>query len=468
MFQLWRLKLREANDAFRGGRLDEAGRLLCESGLRDFRPAKQLLAKVVERRVKEAERCLAAGEPAAALARLDDLDRRRAENGKVRFVREAALRVAAGQRFARRGEFARANEEWGRAATLLPHLAALEAAAQRCKLKGAEAGKLASELHAAVSAEQWPEALRHAEALLEICPDHEAARETRRRAWLAVGIQLRRVSVSLVPSYDAGKPPAPAGEKEAKGLRHKKAQAGRLRYELEQAGRLRYEWFHPLAPKASAMDESTHSFSKPRPTQQPPSDWRLIDRFVIWVDGVGGYLVCTRDEVVIGQPVAGAQVDVPILGDLSSNHAKIRRDGEAYLIEPRRPVRLDGRSIDRCSSLAHGTLIELGNVRLRFWQPHPLSATARLEFVSSHRTQPSADGLLLMAESCVLGPNAQSHVVCGDWSRELILYRQRDELHCRRSGRFQVDGQPAAESGKLTLKSHLSGEDFSLSIERLV
>jgi hypothetical protein len=106
-------------------------------------------------------------------------------------------------------------------------------------------------------------------------------------------------------------------------------------------------------------------------------------------------------------------------------------------------------------------------VRIAFRRPHPLSSTSRLEFLSPHRTQPSADAVLLMAESCVLGANAQSHVVCGDWSRELILYRQGEELCCRRSGRFQVDGQSAQDSAKLTLKSQVSGEDFSLSIERL-
>ncbi|MGH7139468.1 MAG: hypothetical protein ACREHD_27295, partial [Pirellulales bacterium] len=104
------MKLREASDAFQGGRLDEAGRLLCESGLREFRPAKELLGKVIERCVREAEQCLAAGEPAAALAGLDELDRRHAETRAARAAREAAGRVDAAQRLARRGEFARAEQ----------------------------------------------------------------------------------------------------------------------------------------------------------------------------------------------------------------------------------------------------------------------------------------------------------------------------------------------------------------------
>lgn len=463
----WRVKLCEANDAFRGGRLDEAGRLLCESGLRDFRPAKQLLAQVIECRVSEAEESLAAGEPGIALARLDELDRRHTETSRVRVVREAAMHVAAAQRFARRGDFARADDEWGRAAALLPHVKALEDAGRACKVKAAASRELIVRLHEAADGRRWKEALRHAEQLLEICPEHEAAREVRRQAWLAAGIELR-TSISRDSDCGGGvSPPRESAERRRNGrqagrLHHKDAQAGRLHHKNAQARRLRYE--------ASAMDDSTNAFlgSTEKPRQDAPGNARPSDRFLLWVDGVGGYLACTRDEVVIGQPVLETEVDVPILGDLSRRHAKIRRDGEAYLIEPRRPVQLDGRTIDRRSGLADGMLIEMGNVRLRFRRPHPLSATARLDFISRHRTQPSADGVLLMAESCVLGPNAQSHVVCGDWSRELILYRQGDELYCRRGGQFQIDGQPVAENGSLTLKSHVSGEDFSFSIESLV
>ena len=122
-------------------------------------------------------------------------------------------------------------------------------------------------------------------------------------------------------------------------------------------------------------------------------------RFVLWIDGVGGYLVCEGQQVVLGQPVPGSPADVPILGDVSRNHATIRRSGEGYLIDPRRSVRIDGKSIASVASLSDGNLIELGSggVKLRFRRPHPLSGTARLEFASRHRTQPAVDAVLLMA-----------------------------------------------------------------------
>ena len=55
---------------------------------------------------------------------------------------------------------------------------------------------------------------------------------------------------------------------------------------------------------------------------------RPTDKFMLWVDAVGGFLVCGADQVRIGQPVHCSSVDIPILGDISSRHASIRRDGE--------------------------------------------------------------------------------------------------------------------------------------------
>jgi hypothetical protein len=191
-------------------------------------------------------------------------------------------------------------------------------------------------------------------------------------------------------------------------------------------------------------------------------------RFILWIDGVGGYLVCEGDEVLLGQGVPGGRVDVPILGDLSRDHAVIRRSGEGYLLVPRRATRLNGREIGEPTPLADGAIFELGQgVRLRFRQPHPLSRTARLEFVSRNRTQPPTDGIILLAESCMLGPGTRCHVVCDDWSREVMLCRTGEELSCRVDGTIEIDGQTCAGGGPIGRGSKLLGEEFSITMEAL-
>jgi hypothetical protein len=188
--------------------------------------------------------------------------------------------------------------------------------------------------------------------------------------------------------------------------------------------------------------------------------------FWLWIDRVGGFRVCVKDEITIGQPASDNRVDVPILGDLSRRHATIRRDAESYLLLPSRPVKVAGKMFESPCSLADGNMLELGEgVRLVFRRPHPYSSTARLDLVSRHRFQPAADGVVLLAESCVLGPGSNSHIVCRNMKTDVVLFRQGAELYCRTAGKLQIDGREVGARGCLASGSRVVGEGFSLSLE---
>jgi hypothetical protein len=195
---------------------------------------------------------------------------------------------------------------------------------------------------------------------------------------------------------------------------------------------------------------------------------RQADTLMLWVDSVGGYWVCLADVVTLGQPGPGPAVDVPILADISARHAKIRRDGEGYLLESLRNSQVDGRPVPQVAWLQHGSRIELGNsVRLTFRRPHALSGTARLDYLSSHRTLPTSDAVLLMADSLVLGPKPHSHVVCRNWTSEVILYRHDDALFCRSAGGLSIDGVAYKDRGPLERHSRVEGDGFSFSLESI-
>lgn len=192
------------------------------------------------------------------------------------------------------------------------------------------------------------------------------------------------------------------------------------------------------------------------------------NRLLLWVDAVGGFFVCQRPEIRLGQAVPDSEVDLPLLADLSRHHATIRRDEEGYTIEPVRDVKLNRQKIETVSWLNDGTLVELGPaLQMRFRRPHPLSATARLDFVSNHRTQPSSAAVLLMADTCVLGPGAGSHVVCRNWPHDVVLYRQQGALFCRSNTPYEVDGQRHSQQQPLTPQARVSGEGFSFSLEEI-
>jgi hypothetical protein len=174
------------------------------------------------------------------------------------------------------------------------------------------------------------------------------------------------------------------------------------------------------------------------------------------------------DVVVLGQPSPGNSIALPILADLSRRHAVIRRDAGAYILEPLQHTCVDGREIAGAHVLSDNQLIQLGdNVRLRFTRPHALSATARLVLESHHKTQPSVDGLLLMAESCVLGPNRHCHVRCRDWQRDIVVYRQNDRVFCRADEPLTIDGAPANGENEIQSGVRVEGEEFSFTWEVL-
>ncbi|HOM15895.1 MAG TPA: FHA domain-containing protein [Thermoguttaceae bacterium] len=197
-----------------------------------------------------------------------------------------------------------------------------------------------------------------------------------------------------------------------------------------------------------------------------PSCWQP-ERFLLWIDAVGGYLICLKDTVVLGHASGGAEVDVPILAAISHVHARLRRDQEGYLLEPIQEVWVDGRQVDKAAWLRDGSRIQLGtSLRLRFRLPHPLSATARLEFLSPHRTEPRTDAVLLMAETCLLGRPSNCHIVCPQREKPVVLFRRQGGIYCRTEGWLELDGVTYQDhAGPFRATSRLRAEHLSLGVE---
>ncbi len=460
MFQPWRFKLKEAEVALEQGRLEDAARLLREGDLQTYLPAQQLLAQVAGKTADRGTRQARGGDMEAAwrdldaakalsgettewlaaqrgviesalqhvvsllrgndhdgaLAALEKLDKRKLAGVPLQVFREVIRRLDSAKKLSRLGKFADAQAQLVAAAALQPSLAFIADQIQLCRERADRARLLQEQLHRAITASDWSQALSLADQILEIAPECRVARDARKRAWGEVGAKVGD-SQSLDKTHHwSGS--QPSGSVSASG----------------------------------ETDES------PRAT-----------RFLLWIDAVGGYLVCLGEEVILGQAFPGSRADVAIQADISRQHAKIRREGEGYILDPlHEKVRLDGRPVTSPALLSDGDLIELGDgVQLRFRKPHVLSATARLEFVSRHRTQPHVDGILLMAESCVLGPKWQNHVVCREWKGDLVLFRQEDKVFCRAMESVEIDGKLHDGRGRLSPNSHVVGSDFSLTLEPL-
>jgi hypothetical protein len=186
----------------------------------------------------------------------------------------------------------------------------------------------------------------------------------------------------------------------------------------------------------------------------------------LWIDGVGGYLLSLSHRVTLGQALVETPVDIALIADVSRHHATIQRDPEGYFLEALRKVQINGNATDK-ALLRNADRITLGNsCQLQFWQPVPVSTSARLDMVSGHRFAEPVQAVLLMAETLVIGPQAQSHVQVSDMTQPLILYRTKDGLAARWSGNLTIGGKTYQERGPLGAGQALSTEQISLTLER--
>ncbi|HUE71638.1 MAG TPA: FHA domain-containing protein [Pirellulaceae bacterium] len=460
MFQPWRFKLKEAETAAEQGRLADAAKILTTGDMPTYLPAQQLLSdvagkmaqraaetakggdfeaawkelaeakrltgqtatftlaqqKVAEAALGQVVLLLKAGDYEGSLVYLDRLSRRDLPAASTARMREVIRRLDSARKLASRGKFGEADEQLSAALALRRDLEFIETQREQVRFRGERSRQLQEALHRALATPDYSEALKLADQLLELAPENRVARDARRRAWAQVGAKV--------------------------GESHNLSET--------------QHW-----PAAIASGKAA--------TEQPHDEKRRQPRFMLWIDAVGGYLVCLNSQVVIGQAHPGTRVEVPLQADISRRHAMIRREGEGYVVQPLGgSVKIDGKPIDGPALLSDGDELELGDgVRLRFRRPHVLSSSARLDILSRHRTQPFVDGVILMAESCVLGPKWQNHVVCRDWTGDVVLYRNDDKLFCRAMESLEIDGKLHDGRGKLGPNSRVVGSDFSLSLELL-
>ena len=495
MLGQWRIALRQAEEAARAGRFDEALVLASRPDVADHHHAVQLRGKLAMELVARAARRgeaddlagaiddlrvaeglgtppdalaatrlsladrvaaeiradLDAGEPGRVSERIEELAKNKIGGPALRRAKEVAEAWRTAVDEARRGEFGRAHEQVDRAERLAGDTAraALASARRDIEAKQKAAVPRVEALYVALAGSRWAETLAAAESVLEVVPEHPSARQARTRAWQ----QIAAIAPSSATLPGRGGRIIPAG----------------LGAEPSAS-------FSP-APVATPASHVVADFEAPRGLRSiPVAPARALaqagsagpkGRFLLWLDAVGGYLVCLDDEVVLGRAGTDAVADVPLLGDLSRQHATLARDGEGYVVRAIKPTFVNGKAVTT-APLKDGDVIRLGStVELEFRQPSPVSSTARLQVVSRHRLPLAVDGVILMAETCIVGDTRQAHIPAPGLANPVVLYRQGAALWCRAAGGFEVDGQARAARAPLTLQSSVLGEGYSFSLELL-
>jgi tetratricopeptide (TPR) repeat protein len=214
-----------------------------------------------------------------------------------------------------------------------------------------------------------------------------------------------------------------------------------------------------LQPPAQASVSLTHT-SPPGFKSKTPTR-----KFHLWIDGIGGYLVCLGARVTIGQINSETPVDIGIQADIPRQTAALQRENEGYLVESSRTISLNGKPTEK-SLLQCKDRIELApKVGFDFRLPVPGGNSARLEPLTARRLPNGIDGILLMHEWLLLGPSNVSHVLIPDLKSNLSIRRKADQLFIGFAGEFLVNGLAAKDRVEIDGMTVVEGDGFSFAVE---
>ncbi len=461
----WRLKFRKVTEQADAGKLSEATALFVQTQLHEFRGgpelagqlAQKLMARaqasasradfilawqdlahadrlydlvsggcppqllrqrqeLVELAVETAEAHLIAGRPRQALRVVGDLKRRRILDSRADRIEALSNRIQQAEQLAAQGAWSDAQQALEKVLASRPDLTWVQSRRQALSQQTATAGGLTNRLQSALQESRWSTARQVSSQLLDIAPHLQFAADALRRS-------MKRQQPALIADH--------------------------------------------LPPREPALHDTSAGKLTDTDTNLSKAAGRAkMNRSMLWVDGVGGFLLCSDPQVTIGRALPDAGIEIPILGDLHRKHLRIARSGSDFLATALSEVSIGRQAIATPHLLLNNQRLTLGKtVAIEFRLPHPLSASARLNIVSRHRTQPWADAILLVADTIIMGPQASSHIVCPEMEGELVLCVGRNGWTCRYAGNFEVDGKVFSKQVKLSDACRISGDGFSMTLE---
>lgn len=194
----------------------------------------------------------------------------------------------------------------------------------------------------------------------------------------------------------------------------------------------------------------------------------VASRYMLWIDGVGAWLVCCGSTVVLGSAAPDAVADIRLQAPLSRRHATLELSGENWLLKPLQVSGAASAEFNAPTALASESVIPLSSrVLLRFRIPSVLSSSAVLIPQSPHHFAPHADGVVLLTDRMLLGAGSDSHICCRGITDRLVLYPGNNRLWCRSTSEFLVNGRATREAAEIEHGTIVSTGEFRMRAEQL-
>lgn len=195
-----------------------------------------------------------------------------------------------------------------------------------------------------------------------------------------------------------------------------------------------------MAPPCGSDSSIALSRVAPMPVSGPQ---RLPTRFVLRVDGVGGFVIVTGDRVTIGPISGSSRPCVPLVTDPSAVLATIERCDEDYFVLGGPGLAVNDQPVTQ-KLLSNGDRITLSpRCRLAFSLPHAATTTATIDLVSARYPRADARRVILLDTELVIGPGPSSHVRVDVLPEPIVLRRVAEGL--------QVGSSDLADAGNREL-----------------
>lgn len=189
---------------------------------------------------------------------------------------------------------------------------------------------------------------------------------------------------------------------------------------------------------------------------------------LLWVDGVGTYLILPSERVTIGRQGSSARPDIALTADIAGAHAEIiRTGGDYFVVAGQGEVTIDRRNTQR-RLLESGNVIGLGRrSRLEFRLPTSLSTSAVLHLRGGLRLEGNVHHVILLDEHFLMGADDASHVKARGASAPLVIRRREGQLVCRAKEEIRVDGRGVGTEAALPLDAPIQVQDLSFTLTAL-
>lgn len=224
---------------------------------------------------------------------------------------------------------------------------------------------------------------------------------------------------------------------------------------------------HPRAPIAPATQTIVGANMKAQFLPYSPSSSPTDSRLLLWVDGVGTYLLFRGDRITLGRAGSSSQADIALSADVAGFHAEILRSEDDYfVVAAQGKVEVGGQGVTR-KLLTNGDSIVLGGAaKLLFELPTPLSPSALLT-LKNQRIERDVRKVILVKSNLLIGPGEACHVQVPARNSQpgaVVLSLDETGIVCRAEGELLLDGKPAGRETPVPLGAHVQFGEVTFTI----